>query len=159
MNYAFENSEPIWKPANPSWTTVERLRRLINSKRGLNLSEDRPANALDFSQAFDYSRGLPRSSQVLCGILRFLAGFMGILGHDILDPTEEGLFGYSYIRFAALFTFMAGYRAGYHAGSSHMVSRRAFELRGESSCPKGRWYRLHSWRGIRCRTPLQPPTA
>ncbi|KAJ7311571.1 acetoacetyl-CoA synthetase [Mycena albidolilacea] len=39
MNYAFENSEPIWKPVNASWTTVERLRRLINSKRGLDLKD------------------------------------------------------------------------------------------------------------------------
>ncbi|KAF8199886.1 acetoacetyl-CoA synthetase [Mycena galopus ATCC 62051] len=39
MNYHFEDSDPIWKPANPSWTTVEKLRRLINSKHGLHLKD------------------------------------------------------------------------------------------------------------------------
>ncbi|KAJ6594379.1 acetoacetyl-CoA synthetase [Mycena capillaripes] len=37
MNSHFEDSDPIWRPANPSWTAVERLRRLINSKHGLKL--------------------------------------------------------------------------------------------------------------------------
>ncbi|KAJ7267587.1 hypothetical protein B0H12DRAFT_1097878 [Mycena haematopus] len=39
MSSFFEDSDPIWKPANPSWTAVERLRRLINSKHGLNLKD------------------------------------------------------------------------------------------------------------------------
>ncbi|KAF8199878.1 acetoacetyl-CoA synthetase, partial [Mycena galopus ATCC 62051] len=39
MNYYFEDTDPIWKPANPSWTTVERFRRLINSKHGLHLKD------------------------------------------------------------------------------------------------------------------------
>ncbi|KAF7357777.1 AMP-binding domain-containing protein [Mycena venus] len=39
MNPHFENSDPIWRPANPSWTAVERLRRLINSKHGLQLKD------------------------------------------------------------------------------------------------------------------------
>ncbi|KAJ7879114.1 acetoacetyl-CoA synthetase [Mycena leptocephala] len=37
MNSHFEDSAPIWRHPNPSWTAVERLRRLINSKHGLNL--------------------------------------------------------------------------------------------------------------------------
>ncbi|KAJ7680753.1 hypothetical protein DFH06DRAFT_1164098 [Mycena polygramma] len=37
MSSHFEDSEPIWTPANPNWTAVERLRRLINSKHALNL--------------------------------------------------------------------------------------------------------------------------
>ncbi|KAJ7798329.1 hypothetical protein B0H14DRAFT_2388759 [Mycena olivaceomarginata] len=39
MNYTFENLEPIWKPVNASWTTVEQLQRLINSKCGLDLKD------------------------------------------------------------------------------------------------------------------------
>ncbi|KAJ7739028.1 acetoacetyl-CoA synthetase [Mycena maculata] len=35
----FENSEPLWRPANPSWTAVERLRRFINNKHGLHLED------------------------------------------------------------------------------------------------------------------------
>ncbi|KAJ6494938.1 hypothetical protein DFH09DRAFT_1206015 [Mycena vulgaris] len=39
MSSHFENSEPIWRPANPSWTAVERFRRLINRKHGLRLED------------------------------------------------------------------------------------------------------------------------
>ncbi|KAJ7497742.1 acetoacetyl-CoA synthetase [Mycena latifolia] len=39
MSSHFENSEPIWRPANPAWTAVERFRRLINSKHGLHLED------------------------------------------------------------------------------------------------------------------------
>ncbi|KAJ6489561.1 hypothetical protein C8R47DRAFT_1273830 [Mycena vitilis] len=37
MSSHFEDSDPIWTPANPNWTAIERLRRLINSKHALNL--------------------------------------------------------------------------------------------------------------------------
>ncbi|KAJ7141336.1 acetoacetate-CoA ligase [Mycena epipterygia] len=39
MSSHFENSGPLWRPANPSWTPVEGLRRLINSKHGLHLED------------------------------------------------------------------------------------------------------------------------
>ncbi|KAJ7693447.1 acetoacetate-CoA ligase [Mycena rosella] len=39
MSSHFENSEPQWRPANPTWTASERLRRLINSKHGLHLED------------------------------------------------------------------------------------------------------------------------
>ncbi|KAK7005906.1 AMP-binding domain-containing protein [Favolaschia claudopus] len=39
MNFKFEDSKPIWKPANPSFTAVERFRRSINSKHGLHLKD------------------------------------------------------------------------------------------------------------------------
>ncbi|KAJ7761097.1 acetoacetyl-CoA synthetase [Mycena metata] len=38
MSSHFENSGPLWRPADPPFTAVERLRRLINSKHGLNLA-------------------------------------------------------------------------------------------------------------------------
>ncbi|KAJ7187744.1 acetoacetyl-CoA synthetase [Mycena filopes] len=38
MSSHFEDSGPLWRPADPSFTAVERLRRLINSKHGLNLA-------------------------------------------------------------------------------------------------------------------------
>ncbi|KAJ7451807.1 acetoacetyl-CoA synthetase [Mycena galericulata] len=37
MSSHFGNSEPLWRPANPSWTYIEKFRRLINSKHGLHL--------------------------------------------------------------------------------------------------------------------------
>ncbi|KAF7376536.1 AMP-binding domain-containing protein [Mycena sanguinolenta] len=39
MTSFFENAGPIWKHPSPSWTAVERLRRLINSKHGLQLKD------------------------------------------------------------------------------------------------------------------------
>ncbi|CAK5265414.1 unnamed protein product [Mycena citricolor] len=39
MSTYFENSAPLWKPTNPSWTAVEQFRRLINDKHKLQLKD------------------------------------------------------------------------------------------------------------------------
>ncbi|KAJ6625755.1 hypothetical protein B0H10DRAFT_2174015 [Mycena sp. CBHHK59/15] len=39
MSSHFEHSQPLWTPRNPSLTAVERLRRLVNRKHGLQLED------------------------------------------------------------------------------------------------------------------------
>ncbi|KAJ7123300.1 acetoacetyl-CoA synthetase [Mycena crocata] len=38
MSFHFENYQPLWRPANPAWSAIERFRRFVNSKHGLQLA-------------------------------------------------------------------------------------------------------------------------
>lgn len=87
MNSQFPNSRQIWKPADPSSSRVDRFRRSINRKHGLNLSVFYVSKLKEIILSELFFRGLSRITRIFGLKLWVLEWPLAIPWYSVLSPS------------------------------------------------------------------------